>query len=1101
MESLERFIEIAKKDSKAELECKLLSGKIQTKNVSNKISETLLELALSKPTEISLLRISYPDNIRVEISTPELIQKVCATNSFKGIPLEVQKKALYHRDSSNNDTIDIPDTYTKFTLRTDEVIRKDWDASPTDPKTTSIRLLNRRSYITKDELFRIDFSMVKSRRMKKQSLRDILKEEHTYELEIEFIKRETKISSSEIVEQFTKLIKKILQTYHQSEFILTPLEEESYLREFKLSKHEFINPVTFKREHLKEGPHSIWEGYTVTIKADGERSGLYVARDRKLLRITSRPLEIRWTGLKALSDSFHGTFMDGEYISELNLYCIFDCYSYKGKNTTQLHLMGNDEKSRLGCAGLFIDDIKKEFVTEPTTNPLKIQRKIFKAGDGKIMENAIKDLLETKYDYETDGLIFTPNLSPVAPESDRDGITWKTVYKWKPPYQNSIDFLIKFTNEETYDPVLNTQVRKGHLFVSQRIGDVLLYPCETMTGEFVSKDLPSDLKALSDNSPKIPAYFQPSNPKNPDAYEILVPIEKGLAYDIDKQRVETNTIIECSYNTEKSRWIIMRTRYEKTLQFKSKQKQYGNDYKVADDIWNSIHVPVTEDMIKTFVSSPLDETMFDDTYYIQTNRTKRVLNNSYNFHNKIKDLLYEKCTKENQTLLDLGSGQGGDMHKWKKQRLSKVVGIEYSESNIKLACERYVKDKIDKPTEYRPHILYVKGDITQPLYQQESTKYKILNGEEKGQTKYLEQFNDLKKFDNLSCQFVIHYACESEETFRIFVKNISQHCKEYFFGTCPDGKTVYSLLAGKKSHKFTNGKEIGGEYEKEYEDTEQWSESFGKSIKVSMESYEPKREFIVPFQKITEIFKEEGFELEESHMFQELYNNTLNLQEQEFSFINRTFIFRKSSKKELEPEFQKDENEIPKESKESKESKEEEKPKRKLKIKTKIEEKDLPILFHGSGEDKGEYKFLDNQSEYPIQINDKKYLTIEHYFQAMKAEKFNDNEILEKIMNTPSAKAVKALGKKVKNFIKEVWDSERLDIMIKGVRAKFVQHPELQKKLLETGTKQIGEADARDSFWGIGTSSSTEISKDPSKWKGQNQLGKILMILRDEFKD
>ena len=59
---------------------------------------------------------------------------------------------------------------------------------------------------------------------------------------------------------------------------------------------------------------------------------------------------------------------------------------------------------------------------------------------------------------------------------------------------------------------------------------------------------------------------------------------------------------------------------------------------------------------------------------------------------------------------------------------------------------------------------------------------------------------------------------------------------------------------------------------------------------------------------------------------------------------------------------------------------------------------------------------------------------------------------------------------------------------------------DLQKQLIDTGSKQIGEADARDSFWGIGTSSSTELSKDPSKWKGQNQLGKILMSLREEFK-
>ena len=358
---------------------------------------------------------------------------------------------------------------------------------------------------------------------------------------------------------------------------------------------------------------------------------------------------------------------------------------------------------------------------------------------------------------------------------------------------------------------------------------------------------------------------------------------------------------------------------------------------------------------------------------------------------------------------------------------------------------------------------------------------------------YLEQFENLKKFDNISCQFDIHYACESEEVFRIFVKNIAMHCKDKFFGTCPDGKAIYTLLAGKPKHMFTDGKNVGGEYQKLYEDTEQWTESFGMGINVTMESFETTKEFLVPFEKVTDIFKEEGFELEESHMFQELYSTkSLSQYQQEFSFINRTFIFKRVH----ESKESKSEEKVPEEKTE--------KPKRKLKKVGGSEiilEKDLPVLFHGASEDKGEYKTFDNQAEYPIQINDTKYPSVEHYFQAQKALEFDDKEIYEKIMKTPSGKAVKALGKKVRNFIKELWDSKRLEIMMKGIRAKFIQHPELQKQLLETGNKKIGEADPRNTYWGIGTSINTELSKDPSKWKGQNQLGKILMILRDEFKE
>ena len=81
-----------------------------------------------------------------------------------------------------------------------------------------------------------------------------------------------------------------------------------------------------------------------------------------------------------------------------------------------------------------------------------------------------------------------------------------------------------------------------------------------------------------------------------------------------------------------------------------------------------------------------------------------------------------------------------------------------------------------------------------------------------------------------------------------------------------------------------------------------------------------------------------------------------------------------------------------------------------------------------------------------------------------------------------------------------VWDAKRDEVMRTGVRAKFVQHPELRKQLLETGDRMIGEADARDLYWGIGTSVTSEKSKHPEKWRGQNKMGKLLMELRDEFK-
>jgi len=1090
------FIDIAKKDDKAELECSVLSNRIQTKDIADRIVGSILTLSCGPPTETSILRVMYPDDIRVEVETPQNIQRVCATSSFKAIPLTVQRKSYYGTDKDN---VDSPDIYSRFRLRKEETVRRDWDASPNDPRTLAIRLMNRRSYRTLDGFFQIDFSMVKSRKNAKQKLRDVLKETPVYELEIEFIKRHTEIKSSEISDAMHKIIKTLLQAFHQSEFLLTPAEQEVYVQEFKMSKLNFYSPVTLIRRNLREDiPHNILSGYTVTNKADGERYGLYVARDMRVLLIKFRTLQTIWTGLSTSDKSFIGDFIDGEYIQSKNLFCIFDMYRYKGRNIQTLPLIGKE--SRLECAKLFVIDISTKFITQPTTNPIRIETKQFLSGDGKVMEDAINKLLETEYEYETDGLIFTPRSSALAPPENRKGNTWTTVYKWKPPHQNSIDFLLKLSDDQIYDPIQDCMARKGELFVSRNVDDTSIFPCETLTGEYVVK-IPEGAGA------RIPSIFQPSSPRNPDAYKIMVPIDdRGIGFDIEKNRVEDNTIIECSYNVDKRHWSIMRTRYDKTFAYRVQNKpEFGNDWATADNVWSSIHIPITEAMLSKCVSEPITDDQEEETYYkTEIDRRSRILQPSYTFHLSVKSELYAQCVKENSTLLELGVGKAGDLPRWKRTKVGKVVGIDPATTGLKQGCKFYLDDKRDNPSDYRPAMLLIEGTMTEPLYAQESNKFKILSGEEKATTPYLEQFEGLKKFDASSSQFNIHYACESEETFRAFVQNVKTYTSNTFFGTCLDGQAVYSLLLGKQTHIFTNGRDVGGEYLKEYEDRDTWTEEFGMAIKVSMESFDkPAREYLVPFKKVVEIFQESGFQLKESHLFSELHSRSklpLTPEQQTYSFLNRTFVFEHEPEPEVKAEAEPEVKAVlPEEHKSDEAVVEPPKEKKTRKLK-KAPCPCAPILFHGPGEDKGEYRSFSNEAEYPIQINDVKYPSVEHYYQAQKAETFKDSEIKDKIMATPSAKAVKALGKKVKNFVKEIWDDQRDSIMIRGVRAKFVQHPELQKKLLETESKQIGEADARNSYWGIGTSMDTEKSADPSKWKGQNKMGKILMTLRDEFK-
>jgi ribA/ribD-fused uncharacterized protein len=345
-----------------------------------------------------------------------------------------------------------------------------------------------------------------------------------------------------------------------------------------------------------------------------------------------------------------------------------------------------------------------------------------------------------------------------------------------------------------------------------------------------------------------------------------------------------------------------------------------------------------------------------------------------------------------------------------------------------------------------------------------------------------------------------------------------------FFGTCSDGKEIYSLLLGKKQHIFgsqgrTNEFRESGRYTKDYAETGSWEadQAFGMKVNVLLESFEkPQTEFLVPFEKTVEIMDEFGFDLVETKTFRELYDEqkriSLTEDQKSFSFLNRAFVFRRredAEEEEEEPEEEEEEEAEEEEPEEEEEEEEEEEPeedeggKRKKADTKKLMKKDVveePILFFGADESKGEYRHFSNMSEHRITIDDVQFKTVEHYLQAMKAREFEDEEMYQKILKTKTPKAAKAIGQKIANFKPEVWDKRKDEVMEKGVRTKFVQHPTLRKQLVETGDRMIGEANPRDTYWGIGTSMNLEKAKIPSKWRGKNMMGKLLMKLREEFR-
>ena len=69
------------------------------------------------------------------------------------------------------------------------------------------------------------------------------------------------------------------------------------------------------------------------------------------------------------------------------------------------------------------------------------------------------------------------------------------------------------------------------------------------------------------------------------------------------------------------------------------------------------------------------------------------------------------------------------------------------------------------------------------------------------------------------------------------------------------------------------------------------------------------------------------------------------------------------------------------------------------------------------------------------------------------------------------------------------WEEVKVDVMYQVVLAKFTQHLGLRDLLLATGDAILIEHTRQDSFWA-----------DGGDGTGENWLGKILMVVRDELR-
>jgi len=133
----------------------------------------------------------------------------------------------------------------------------------------------------------------------------------------------------------------------------------------------------------------------------------------------------------------------------------------------------------------------------------------------------------------------------------------------------------------------------------------------------------------------------------------------------------------------------------------------------------------------------------------------------------------------------------------------------------------------------------------------------------------------------------------------------------------------------------------------------------------------------------------------------------------------------------------------------------------------------------------------------PFSVDGVLYKTAEHWMMAGKARLFNDDVMLQAILNADKPGQAKAFGRKVKGFDQETWMQSAAAIVVKGNVEKFSQHPPLKQHLMNTGYKILVEASPVDFIWGIGLAKDHKNIMNPEQWRGLNLLGFALMEARD----
>ncbi|MGB5631157.1 MAG: NADAR family protein [Waterburya sp.] len=133
-----------------------------------------------------------------------------------------------------------------------------------------------------------------------------------------------------------------------------------------------------------------------------------------------------------------------------------------------------------------------------------------------------------------------------------------------------------------------------------------------------------------------------------------------------------------------------------------------------------------------------------------------------------------------------------------------------------------------------------------------------------------------------------------------------------------------------------------------------------------------------------------------------------------------------------------------------------------------------------------EYSWLSNFSNSKFTLDDLKWSSVEHFYQA---QKFLETETFEQIRRSATPLKARKAGQNRSLVPRPDWHQVKEEVMRRAIYAKFEQNKQLKLRLLATGEEELIHHSSRDLFWGCN-----------KEGIGDNRLGKIIMEIRHSLR-